>query len=274
MRAARDIAPTNGSNRSRHAFVVWLVVFIIAAPVTPSGRSAVPSELVSLALAVITRVFPGAQVDHVNNAVVWPDGRRERFEFSRADVVNDGGELLLVTGLEFPDRREAVEAKLGTGVHVPDRSATCRIVMLRATGAVPGSTPTVAAYREALPDVASPLTTCHEIYLDRTGGGAPPAPGPRWPRVMVAYGSVHHRTGGAIGITWKAVLDGETLTWLSRIPVTITRVGQDTWEDIAARQNGPDDVVFTGESTGRSFRVRCQLTTCRVPPDVVWQILP
>lgn len=225
-------------------------------------------------LAVSARVFPGAQVDHVNSSVVWPDGRRERFEFSRGDVVREGAELLAVTGLEFRDRREAVEAKLDTGVHVPDRSATCRIIILRATAVAPGSMPTIVAYREALPDVASPVTTCDKVYLDRTGGGTLIGPSLRLPKVMVAYGSFHHHAGEPIGISWEAVLDGDTLTWLSRIPVTITRVKQDSWEDISARQDGPDGVVFTGTSTGRSFRVRCQLTTCRVAPDVVLQLLP
>ena len=269
--AKLDMVRFGRASRSKTAVLAGLVVFLGIAPVAGWGHGAVSDELISLAMALGARAFPGARVE--NDTVVWPDGRRERYELSPGGLGDVGGEVLMVAGLEFPDRRDAVVAKLDRSVHVPDASAGCRIVMLRATRVAPGSMPTVLGYREVSPDIASPLTTCGGVALDTTGGSVPPASGSRWPRLLVAYTSFHPRTGGALAISWNAVVDGETRTWLSRIPITVTRARQDTWEDITARQDSPDAVLFTG-SSGRTFRVRCQLTTCLVTPDIVRQIFP
>jgi hypothetical protein len=253
---------------------IWLVLCLLAAPMSGSGRADNFDDVVRIGLAVMAHVFAGATIDYKNSKVARPDGSHERFELLQPDSVYEDGQLLIVDALQFPEKQRAVENKIKAGIDVANASTVCRIIMLRLKNIGPESSPNVVASREAVPDIASPLTTCVALHLDRMAPGASVAPGTPWSTVSVGYYSLHTKRGKPVVIGWEAKLDGQAQKWTSRLPKTIGYSNEDRWEDIDARQNRPDEVVFAGRSSGASFRFRCHLSNCTVPPDVVLQILP
>src|SRR5262249_46924615 len=146
---------------------------------------------------------------------------------------------------------------------------------VHARSVVPGC-PRSSEYKEATPEVSAPATTCLELAGDTGLLGVPERPNGPWPVVGVVYGSVHRTPGGYTAITWAAVLNTDTMTWLNRIPIEVTRhsAGQSTSE-VLAREPVPTGALrLTGGTTQRTVTVPCELLWCKVTPELVLRSFP
>lgn len=88
--------------------------------------------------------------------------------------------------------------------------------------------------------------------------------------MVVSYTSLHKGPDWTAVITWAALLDTETMTWLARVPVAVSRkdrAGRQTTEFIVREPAGAGEVLFRGRITGRSFRYPCAMASCTVPPE-------
>ena len=263
--------------------VLLLLAPLLILPVAGWGRSPMPPEaMVSVMLELMARALPGGRLDFGANVVTWPDGRRERVAFAgSAGLVVQGDELFFIAAFDLPDRLNAVLAKLASSTPVSRSEAACRIIAMRFRGAstlgsaTPG-VPELLDYKEATPDVPGAATSCVGLGTETDLLGVQRRLDRPWPLVGVVYGSVHLTADGYTAITWAAVLDTDTMTWLNRVPIGVTHhgAGEATSEDLVSERLLPAVLRFTGESTRRTVTVPCELASCKVTPEVVLRAFP
>ena len=259
-----------------------LLALLLILPVAGWGRSPMPTEaLVSVMLELVARALPGGQLDFGANVVTWPDGRRERVAFTGSAGLVQGDELLFIAAFDLRDRLDAVLANLASSTPVSRSEAACRIIAMRFRGAstigraTPG-VPELLDYKETTPDVPGAATRCAELGTETDLLGVQKRLDRPWPPVGVVYGSVHPTPDGYTVITWAAVLDTDTMTWLNRVPIGVTHhgAGAATSEDLARERLLPAVLRLTGASTSRMVDVPCELASCKVTPEVVLRAFP
>jgi hypothetical protein len=227
-------------------------------------------ELVPFLMEVLDRALPGGAPDLKEGIVTWPDGRQERFAFSRVAGGHGGGRWTWITALRFPDRDGAGAA--GRASPTSTAAPSCRVIVIEFVAPEANSIPSVvsvADYREAAPELASHRADeCNAYVRSEPDGSLDPST-----PVAVSFISAHDEPTGRAFILWRATLDSRTMTWLSRVPAMVSRQRgeQSTSDDIDAVES-PRDVRFTGRPSGRVLSVPCALSTCKVPPDVVLRV--
>jgi hypothetical protein len=125
--------------------------------------------------------------------------------------------------------------------------------------------------RETRADVTAPVVACHRFHFGAAETfGLSSRDDTPWPRVVASYTSLHQGPEWTAVITWAALLDTGTMTWLARVPVAVSRTARaarETMELIVREPAGAGEVLFRGRITGRSLRYPCAMASCTVPPE-------
>jgi hypothetical protein len=109
------------------------------------------------------------------------------------------------------------------------------------------------------------LTQCIDIDV-RTGAHD------RWPLLEARYASFHQGNDWAGGIEWHALIEGESMSMIRRMPTRLWkngRQGRAIRERFGAVEAAPGLIELRAASTGKTVQLQCDRSSCLVTPDQV-----
>lgn len=242
-----------------------------AAAQSGSRRDLVSPAHAAAVEAIAARRHPGATLDWEREVLVLPDGRAARWGMRVIRLQPQGADWLAVAAPEFTAEVEDAVQRFEKAGTLPDPPRTCTMVAVRLG---PGGGP-VLGYREAAVDVASSLSACERVnfeYAHDLSRTPPPARPADWPEVHVGFTTFHRGPDWRGAITWAAVLDTVTMTWLARVPVAVKRrdaAGAVALDFLRRAPDGPGTARFAGQLTGFALEFACWPGDCRAEPDAV-----
>jgi hypothetical protein len=261
--------------------MVLAVADLAAAQMPHSRRDLVRPERAQRMESLVSQAFPGAVLDWDREQLVYADGRRVAFTFRLYQEYPQGRETLVIASRDPDERQRDALRRLQTFQTLPPDVPPGRISLMRADAGG-----RVLGYKESAVEIESVVSVCDRASLDYAyeSAGIPPPqftgrPAPAWPYVLVNITTAHMQPDMWAVITWAAVLDTDTLQWVSRLPVFFNgmrRTGQAAAFAIRNdRGQGASGVwVFRGFSERGDqprwqLSVPCSAGDCTVAPQSV-----
>ena len=263
------------------AATVVLAAEVTLAQVPKGRRDQVSPARAQRMEALLSRAFPGATLDWDREQLVYPDGRRIAFTFGFYRERPQEGEVFAVAS-HAPDERQREAIRQLQAFRTPAADVPrCTLSLMRADAAG-----TVLGYKETGIDLPDAASTCDRVNFDyayASAGLPPPAlsgrAAPAWPLVLISYSTLHALPDAWVMIAWAAVLDTDSLTWISRLPVFLQGMRRDGRSATFAIKNdrgggASDTWVFSGfnergDQPRWQGRGPCRAGGCRVEPRAV-----
>lgn len=255
----------------------------LAQTLAPLSRRAQLSPERALRMeALLLKMFPGATLDWNTEQIVYPDVRRQGFNFGLFEEKpqrKEGATLLIASPMPEDRHAKAIEQMQsfrGSPVDIP----RCKLYLMRVdTGGK------VLGFKESVPDLGDFATTCDRAnfgYAYDSAGVVPPQyrgqPESAWPWVVISYTSYHSLPDAWATVTWAAVLDTETMQWVNRVPVFFEGMRRDRKSAAFAIRNdrgatGGGQWLFSGFNDGDEpdwqLRRPCKAGSCKVEASAV-----
>ena len=279
--AANRRGCNRGAGLAVLATIVVAVANVAAAQMPHSRRDLVRPERAERMEALVSRSFPGAALDWDREQLVYADGRRVAFTFRLYEEYPQGRETLVIASRDPDERQREALRRLQAFQTLPADVPPCTLSLMRADAS--GS---VLDYKESIVDIESVLSVCDRASLDYAyeSAGVPPPqltgrPAPTWPYIFVNVTTAHAQPDMWAVITWAAVLDTNTLEWVSRLPVFFNGMRRNRQAAAFAIKNDRGRAasgawVFSGfnergDQPRWQFSVPCKAGGCVVEPQAV-----
>lgn len=268
--------------------LITLFLMVDLAPaqmqMTASRRDMVSKERAQRMEAMIDKAYPGVSLDWDREQLVYPNGNRVSFTFQLYKELpqpNDNAVLVIASHTMNEKMKNDAVQQIQNFRGQPTEFPVCRLSLMRSApyGRVLG-------YKEITIDVPDVPSSCSNVNFDYAYGSAgvlPPfssaASAPNWPWVIINYTTLHALPDAWATITWAAVLDTDTLRWVTRLPVWFEGRRRDGKATVFAIHNdhgksGGNEWVFSGydgreENVPWQYRTACSAGDCRVDPRLV-----
>jgi hypothetical protein len=219
------------------------------------GGGRVTDAYARAAEALIGAALPGATRDWSDDALVWPDGRREPFRLGGFTRLRVGDTWWAAGALDFPARLERAVTSLRAG-RARVEAVRSRLIVIKAT-----SDWRVLDQRALEVDTDSLISAVDDIEIEPSGDE-------RWPQLRIRAASGAQAAGMAMIVWWMGQVDAASGTWTSRVPgeVWYRAVDGREHQELLQPTLSAGTLELRGATSGRRFAYACAAGPCKVRP--------